>query len=156
MTSALRREGVRKYPNFANKQYIHFGQRGRGVKKSQHVADVIYVSPLTWITNTEEDGRGLGGHFLRPVREKELREGNGGKCHHNPEERTMSCCDVRGFARSPSRCTNERSSELILAHVIIARVDETKIRRIWKCCQEYWQSVAGRTVWLEKHILSLI
>ena len=28
MISTLRGEGVRKYPNFADKQYITFGQRG--------------------------------------------------------------------------------------------------------------------------------
>ena len=45
--SALRGEGRgRKYPNCADKQYIKFGQKGRGVKKSQTFADVIYGSPL--------------------------------------------------------------------------------------------------------------
>ena len=45
MTSALRGEGVRKYPNFADKQYIKFGQRGEGVKKSRNFADILYGSP---------------------------------------------------------------------------------------------------------------
>ena len=47
MTSALRTE-VKKYPKFADKEYIAFGQRGRGegVKKSENFADVIYGSNL--------------------------------------------------------------------------------------------------------------
>ena len=46
MTSAQRGRGVRKYPNFADKQYIKLGQRREGVKKSQKISDVIYGSPL--------------------------------------------------------------------------------------------------------------
>ena len=45
MASALR-GGVGKYPKFADKQSIKFGQRGEGVKKSQNFADVIYGSLL--------------------------------------------------------------------------------------------------------------
>ena len=36
------RGGVKKYPKFANKQYITFGQMGGGVEKSQKFAEVIY------------------------------------------------------------------------------------------------------------------
>ena len=45
MTPALRGEGGQKNPNFADKQYIKFEQKG-GVKKSQTFADVIYSRPL--------------------------------------------------------------------------------------------------------------
>ena len=33
---------VKKYPKFADKQYIEFGQREEGLKKSENFADVIY------------------------------------------------------------------------------------------------------------------
>ena len=47
MTSTLKGGGgVRKYPNFADKQYIKLGQKREGVKKSQKISDVIYGSPL--------------------------------------------------------------------------------------------------------------
>ena len=47
MTSAQRGEGgVRKYPKFADKQYIKFKQGGGGagvVKESENFADIINV-----------------------------------------------------------------------------------------------------------------
>ena len=46
MTSAQRGEGgVRKYPKFADKQYIKFGQGGGAgvVKESESFADIINV-----------------------------------------------------------------------------------------------------------------
>ena len=42
--------GGKKYPKYADKHDIKFGQRGEGgVKKSEHFADVIYGSPLSVI-----------------------------------------------------------------------------------------------------------
>ena len=46
MTSILRRKGVPKCPNLVDFQYINFGQRREGVRKSKHLVDVICVSPL--------------------------------------------------------------------------------------------------------------
>ena len=42
-----REEGIKKYPNFANKHYIHlFCGQGEGSNKSKKFVDVIYGSPL--------------------------------------------------------------------------------------------------------------
>ena len=46
MTSAQRGEGGSKNSQFADKQSIKFGQRGRGDKKSENIEDVIHGSPL--------------------------------------------------------------------------------------------------------------
>ena len=48
MTSA-QRGGDKKYPKFADKQYIEFKRMGgRGVKKSENFADIMYMEPPQW------------------------------------------------------------------------------------------------------------
>ena len=79
MTFAQKGGGVKKYPKFADKQYIKFRQRGReGFKKSENFADVINGSPL-----------GLGGYAAHRL-----------LCYYGVR---IEICGVPGAATEPPR-----------------------------------------------------